>query len=122
LTLETFLVSGGTIMENLNQVRGYHFLLGVLVNQERDPSCRGCNAFKNTLAAAREGLAAFKASEADALMQLSPEFSRLWDGTVRGFAGLSMPDQTVGQKKAGNCKLPEGLCFLKTSLAFIQRI
>ena len=109
-------------MENLNQLRGYHFLLGVLVNQEQDPYCRSCNAFKNTLAAAREGLAVFQANEADALKLLSPEFLRLRDVTVRGFAGIPLPDQTVGQKKAGNCKLPEGLCFLKTSLAFIRRI
>ena len=109
-------------MEVMNQVRGYHFMLGVLLNQESDPFCRGCNAFKNTLAAVRDSLATFQAQQAGALQQLPPEFTRLFAETVQGLAGIEIPGQTVGQKKAGNCKLPEGHCFIKTSFAFLQRI
>ena len=109
-------------MEVMNQVRGYHFMLGVLLNQESDPFCRGCNAFKNTLAAVRDSLAAFQARQAGELRQLPPEFARLFEEAVKGLAGIEMPVQTASQKKAGNCKLPEGHCFIKTSFAFLQRI
>lgn len=109
-------------METMNHVRGYHFLLGILQQQAADPFCRGCNAYKNTRAAVRDGLAAFRSQQADALRQIPPDFGRMFDEAVKGLEAIAAPGETTGQKKAGNCKLPEGHCFLKTSLAFFQRI
>ena len=109
-------------MELMNQVRGYHFLLGILRQQGADPFCRRCNAYKNTLVAVAEGLATFRLQEAGDLAQVPPAFDRLFEDAAAGIAAIEPPGETAGQKKAGNCRLPEGHCFLKTSFAFVQRI
>jgi hypothetical protein len=105
-----------------NQFRGYAFFLSVIRGQQADPFCRSCNSFVKTLAAVREGLEAFERQNAGAVNALSPELVRLFSEARAGIAALRAPDQPQGQKKAGNCKLPEGVCFLKTSLALLQKI
>jgi len=109
-------------MELINQVRGYHFLLGVFRNQQKDPFCSACSAFANTLKAARENLAKLEAEQGEALKSLSPEFGRMIAEARTGLSILQGPADPCGQKKAGNCKLPQGVCFIKASFALIQQI
>jgi hypothetical protein len=109
-------------MELLNQVRGYSYLLGVLKNQQADPFCRSCSAFSKTLTAAREDLEKFEAAHHGEIQGLSGEFSRLFAEAKRGIASVQQPNNPAGQKRAGNCKLPEGVCFLKLSFALLQKI
>ena len=109
-------------MELLNQVRGYHFLLGVLRNQRDDPYCSACSAFANTLRAARESFAKFESDHAQALATLAPEFGQMLSDTRSGLSILACPADPSGQKKAGNCKLPQGVCFIKASFALTQQI
>jgi hypothetical protein len=109
-------------MELLNQVRGYHFLLGVLKNRKEDPFCSVCSAFANTLTAARESFSNFETEHAEALKALAPEFSRMLADTRGGLTSLQVAGNPSGQKKVGNCKLPQGVCFIKTSFALIQKI
>ena len=104
----------------MNQLRGYAYLLGVLKNQQSDTLCCSCNSFVNTLAAVSENLAAFEAQHAEA--NLPVEFSRLLAYAKDGIAQLRQPENPVRQKKAGNCKLPEGVCFTKSALAILQKI
>jgi hypothetical protein len=108
-------------MEPINQVRGYHYLLGVFRNQQKDPYCSVCSAFANTLKAAQEGSAAFEASNADAINALGPQFTGMLADTRAGLSALAAPVDPSGQKKAGNCKLPKGVCFIKASFALIQQ-
>jgi len=109
-------------MELMNQVRGYHFLLGVFRNQQKDPYCSVCSAFANTLKATRENFAAFESVHNEALKALTPEFGGMLAGTRAGLSALQSPPDPSGQKKAGNCKLPQGMCFIKASFAFVQQI
>jgi hypothetical protein len=109
-------------MELLNQVRGHHFLLGVFTSRQADPYCGVCSAFANTIKAARENLAALETENADRLRSLSPEFSAMMAETRSGLAAMPSPANPSGQKKAGNCKLPEGVCFIKASFALVQKI
>ena len=109
-------------MELMNQVRGYHFLLGVLRNQQKDPYCSVCSAFANTLKSARENFATFEAGHAEALTALTPAFASMLAGTRSGLWALPCPADPSGQKKAGNCKLPQGVCLIKTSFALVQQI
>ena len=109
-------------MELMNQVRGYHFLLGVLRNQQKDPYCSVCSAYANTLKAVRENLAKLEAENANALKALTPEFSAMLAGTRAGLSAIQGPTDPSGQKKAGNCKLPQGICFIKASFALVQQI
>ena len=109
-------------MELMNQVRGYHFLLGVLRNQHGDLYCSACSAFANTLKAARENIERLEAEHADALKRLAPEFEPMLAETRAGFSSLQDPVNPSGQKKAGNCKLPQGVCFIKASFSLVQQI
>ena len=109
-------------MEPVNQVRGYHFLLGIFRSQQRDPFCSVCSAFANTLVAARENLAALGTEHAGALSVLSPDLGAMLAETRAGLALVPDPPNPSGQKKAGNCKLPQGVCFVKASFALIQQI
>jgi hypothetical protein len=109
-------------MELLNQVRGYHFMLGVFRNRQTDPYCIACSAFANTLNAARENLAKLEAEHGEALKALSPEFGGMMAETRAGLSILQGPADPSGQKKAGNCKLPQGVCFIKASFALVQQI
>jgi hypothetical protein len=109
-------------MEIMNQARGYAYLFGVLKNQQADPFCRSCNSFVKTLAAVKENLAKFEAQHAGEIKNLPEEFSRLFADAKGGIAAMKQPENPAGQKKAGNCKLPEGVCFIKSSLAIFQKV
>ena len=109
-------------MEIMNQARSYAYLFGVLKNQQADPSCRSCNSFVNTVTVARESLAKFETRHEGEIKKLSEEFSRLFADAKSGIAAMKQPENPLGQKKAGNCKLPEGVCFTKTSLSILQKI
>lgn len=109
-------------MELFNQVRGYHFMLGVFRNQQKEPYCIACSAFANTLKAARENLAKLDAEQSEALKALPAEFGRMLAEYRTGLSMLQGPAGPSGQKKAGNCKLPQGVCFIKASFALIQQI
>ena len=109
-------------MEPVNQVRGHHFMLGVFKSQQNDPFCSTCSAFANTLKASRESLAKLEAEHAGVLTALSPDLGSLLAETRSGLASLQDPPNPSGQKKAGNCKLPQGVCFIKASFSLIQPI
>jgi hypothetical protein len=109
-------------MALMNQIRGYHFLLGVFGNQQKDPYCSVCSAFANTLRATRENFATFESEHNEALTALAPEFSGMLARTRADLSALQGPADPSGQKKAGNCKLPQGMCFIKASFALVQQI
>lgn len=109
-------------MESMNQARSYSYLFGVLRNQQADPSCRSCNSFMSTLAAVRENLMKFEHQQAAEIRNFSGEAARLFSDAKSGIAAMKQPENPVGQKKAGNCKLPEGVCFTKSSLAILSKV
>jgi hypothetical protein len=109
-------------MEIMNQVRGYAYLFGVLKNQQADPFCRTCNSFVKTLAAVKENLVKFETQHAGEVRGLPGDFPRLFADAKSGIGAMKPPENPLGQKKAGNCKLPEGVCFEKSSLAILQKV
>jgi hypothetical protein len=109
-------------MELLNQVRAYHYLVNVLTNQQRDLFCHACSAWNNTLNNTREAFKQFEAGHAAGLRALSPEAQTLLAETRSRLAGLVNAANPAGQKKAGNCKLPEGVCFVKLSRAVLDSV
>jgi len=106
----------------LNHVRGYAYLFNVLKNQQRDLYCGKCKAFVNTAAAARLDLAAFEQENAAALQALPEELQRMRAETKMASESLVLIENTSGQKKAGNCKLPEGVCFVKSGRALLKSL
>lgn len=105
-----------------NRVRGYHYLSGVLMNQMKDPFCHTCKALVNTTTAARQGLADFEREEGAEIQGLSAGLQRMLADARTALAGIALSDNAVGQKKAGNCLLPEGVCFVKSARALLQSL
>ena len=109
-------------MNKVNQSRAYTYLFGVLAMQQEDVLCRSCNSFVSTLTAAKDSLAAFESQNSGELAALPDDLARQFRAAKTGLLGLKMPAEPQGQKKSGNCKLPEGVCFLKSSLALLQKM
>jgi len=106
----------------VNNVRGYYYLSGVLMNQMRDPFCHRCKAFMNTATEARQGLSDFDREKGPEIHGLPAELQRIFADAKTALAGIALPDNAVGQKKAGYCKLPEGVCFVKSARALLQSL
>ncbi len=105
-----------------NLVRAYSFLALVFEGQQRDPFCRICKARVNSAAAVREHIAKFESERGAEAGGLPDELRLLAAEAKSRLAGLALPENAAGQKKAGNCKLPQGVCFVKSSLAILQKI
>jgi hypothetical protein len=109
-------------MHTVNAVRAVCFLAGVLQKQRQDPFCGNCKAWVNSAIAVRELLSSFDAEQAAEPDRLQPELAALYENAGTVLAGLVLPPDVPGQKKAGNCLLPPGVCFAKSSKAILQKI
>jgi len=105
-----------------NHIRGYAYLFNVLRTQQGDLFCGKCKAFVNTATAARLDLAVFAQENAAGIQTLPEELQRLLAETKIASEGLVLVENASGQKKAGNCKLPEGVCFVKSGRALLKSI
>jgi hypothetical protein len=107
-------------MQQLNRIRYYHFVTGVLANQQHDPYCSICKAFTNSVREVRGGVDEFMHAQASELPGLLEEVSIMLADIKMMLADLHPVPDAVGQKKAGNCKLPQGVCFVKSSKALLE--
>jgi hypothetical protein len=105
-----------------NHIRFYHFIAGLLQAQKDDPFCGNCRAFANTTLRMKEGIALLEAEHAEELSELTEPFRKLMEKTDHIFAALDIPLDAPGQKKAGNCLMPEGVCFIKSSKKLLDNI
>ena len=106
----------------INKIRYYHYMSGVLMNQQSDPLCSKCKPFVNTAAAMRKDLDELKSEHSDDINVLSGEIRELLDKAESRTASLKTPEDSEGQKKAGNCHMPKGVCLVKSSKALLKRI
>src|SRR5512135_1566574 len=106
----------------INQMRFCHYISGVLANQQADPLCRQCKAYANTITALRESVAGLQMELSGALGSYSEEMRCMFAEACARMAALRVPENALGQKKAGNCKMPEGVCLIKSSKAMWDRI
>ena len=107
--------------ENIvNKLRGFHFVLGLIENQQKDLFCGKCLSLAKTVASTRENFMKFdKSCNARQLPEL---FCELFAEAYRKLDSIQLPEKPIGQKKEGNCKLPEDICLLKSTYAIYERI
>lgn len=108
-------------MDILSQIRTYSYLSAVLSNREGDPYCRTCNSFLSTLMTVTEHMQKFEREHAAEIEKLPDGFSLFFLVAKSRINGIRLPERPVSQKKAGNCNLPESVCYLKSSFAVLQR-
>ena len=106
----------------INRIRYYHYVSHVLEGQQTDPLCGVCRAFANTTARIQEGLAELECSQAAEIKALPADVLHLLNEARSKLAVIKLPKDAVGQKKARNCKMPEGVCFIKISKAILENI
>jgi hypothetical protein len=109
--------------ENLiNKLRGLHFALGMLDNQQKDLFCRNCLSFAKTVEGTARTFTKFEKSCTGEGQDLPEAFRELLADDRRKLEAISVPEKPKGQKKEGNCKLAEGICFAKTAFAICERV
>ncbi len=103
-----------------NSLRGLSFVFGVLSYLESDPVCRNCSYFDESIDIAKDNFLSLEKSING--KHMSGEMRRMLSGIYSVLAGLNVPDNPKEQKKADNCKLPNGVCLAKSALAVYGRI
>jgi len=109
-------------MEIVIGLRYYHFIAGVLANQQHDQYCSICKAFTNSVRDIRGGVTQFLHAHAARLSGLPEEVSIMLADLRMMLVDLHPVPDAAGQKKAGNCKLPEGVCFVKSSKVLQEKM
>lgn len=110
-------------MEDLiNRIRFFHYISGVLVKRQSDPLCGYCRAFANTVRWTGEGISNIESGEVLKEGAIPGGIIELLWEAKRMTSGISVPENTVGQKKEGNCRMPAGVCFVKISKSVLERI
>ena len=109
-------------MEPMNRIRGYAYVAGVLRGQTEDPFCRSCNSYATILGALKDAIATSESRMSSAQSGPDADASGLLARTRAAVAALRAPSTPLKQKQAGNCKLPEGVCFVKHSFSLLQKV
>ncbi|MEW5746466.1 MAG: hypothetical protein AB1805_13630 [Nitrospirota bacterium] len=108
--------------ELINRIRYVHYMARMLEGQQDDPLCGKCKALVNTVIRVEEGLAELESSRAGEIKALPGDLRHLLAEARSRIAVMKRPENAVGQKKAGNCAMPEGVCFIKISKAVVDKI
>jgi hypothetical protein len=106
----------------VNRIRFYHFISGVLAAQGADPLCCVCKAYANTLLAVNENLSVLEREHREECYALPGDILALFTEARRRISAIELSGEAIGQKKAGNCKMPEGICFVKSSKAILNHL
>ena len=109
-------------MNLTNHIRFYHFISAVLENQQADPLCRECKALVNSVRAIREGLDIIKNEYSDELEAVPKETVYLYEEAITRIGLIKSSKKSEGQKSAGNCKMPKGVCFAKSSKGMLKSL
>jgi hypothetical protein len=106
--------------KEVNSLRGISFVFNVLLSQQYDPFCSKCLSFVKSAETAREKFLVVEKSVNKE--NLPEELKKLFSDIYPAISALELPENPAGQKKAGNCKLPEGVCFPKSALAVYEKV
>lgn len=106
----------------ITSLRGYYYAVGILNNQQSDPYCNQCAAFARTSEAIIDSFIKFQEAHSSERKRLPEEFSVLFADISDKMSVIEQPEEPLRQKKAGNCKLPHGVCFTKEVSTFLQRL
>ena len=106
----------------INQIRFYHYISAVIINQQADPLCSECKAYVNTVSTMREGLAMAKSNHEKEFSSLTSEILHLYNEALSRITSIKTSEDASAQKKAGNCTMPKGVCFIKSSKKLLETL
>jgi len=97
-------------------------MAGVLSHQQADPLCGKCKAFANTAGRMKEGILELESFHTEGLRTLKAEYRRMLEESREEIIRIKTPADAVGQKKACNCMMPEGVCFIKLPKTILDKL
>lgn len=106
----------------INKIRSYHYISCVLSGQQEDNLCSICKAFENTAKKIKKDIAELKNNNAAEINAMPQDLKQFLIDAHNRLSSLKVPENATGQKKAGNCKMPEGVCFVKYSKAISEKL
>jgi hypothetical protein len=106
----------------VNQLRAFHYLSGVLKNQQNDPLCGKCLAFEKVSNTTMDNFLKCESDCRSKREYFSEELPDLFRRVYDQLAAIQHPDELIGQKKAGKCKLPEGVCFTMAAVSLYEKM
>ncbi len=83
----------------INRIRYYHYISGVLANQQTDPLCRQCKAYANTVIALRDGLVGLEKENSMEFGSFPGEMRGIFEEARRRITAMPAPENATGQKK-----------------------
>ncbi len=95
-------------------------MFGVLSCQQDDPFCSNCTAFAKSFEIARQKFLALE--KAMRVQEVPDEIRGLCLEISVMLSRINVSKKPVAQKKAGSCRLPKGLCFTRSAIAFYEEI
>ena len=106
----------------VNRIRFFSYIAGVLHTQQFDPLCGNCRAFVNTTLKMREEIDLFEAEHSEELPSRTAALRDMLANARNSIAAITLPADAPGQKKAGKCLMPEGICFVKYSKKLLDSV
>ena len=95
---------------------------GVFETQLADTLCKECKALANSFRDVRNNLNRIKNEQDGTLHTMPKEVKSLYEEAITRIGLLRTPGKTEGQKTAGNCKMPKGVCFVKSSKGILKSL
>ncbi len=109
-------------MEITDQIRGFCLMSTMLENRVSDPYCSACNSFNAALTEAKDMIKKFESQNKADIGALIDDFPVIFMEAKKLIASIEPSNSAIGQKKAGNCTLPDGICYSKMSLSTVKKI
>ncbi len=102
-------------------LRGISYVFSILSYLQNEPLCGKCNSFVKIFESVQDKFIELEKS-VNKNRDIPKEIRRLLKVSYAFLADLKIPDNPIRQKKSGNCNLPSGLCFAKSSLEFYEKL
>lgn len=107
--------------DELVMLRGISYVFSILSYLQDEPFCRKCNSFVEVFESVQDKFIEIEKT-VNKNRDMPQEIRKLLKDIYVFLANLKIPDNPIKQKKLGNCNLPRGVCFAKSSLEFYERL
>ncbi|MBE0425906.1 MAG: hypothetical protein IBX72_04565 [Nitrospirae bacterium] len=107
--------------KEINLLRGMSYIFDIFLYLQDEPFCSRCDSFVKSIETAK-GKFLILENSINKKRDIPEELRKLLLSIYRAFADITIPDNPVRQKEEGTCKLPPGVCFAESALAFYERI
>ena len=109
------------IVKEINLLRGMSYVFGVLSYLQDEPLCSRCNSFVKAVEVSKEHFLALERS-VNENRDMPEEMRRLLLNIYAVLADIKIPDNSIQQKKAGNCMMLKGVCLAESLLTLYVSI